>query len=99
MLAAIFAVAVWVVVGSVAACAQMSALPRRFESAAHRWSRRDTLTGTAFASKVPVATAPVTSGDAKNSLMRAAKLKLLSLNEATTRRNSGSLSLQGAEFA
>jgi hypothetical protein len=51
---------------------------------------------------VPVATAPVTSGDAKNSLISTAKLYwngVLFSNAETTRRNSASVSLHGAEFA
>ena len=46
-----------------------------------------------------VAAAPVTIGDEKNSFARTAKLKLLSLNAPTMRRNSASLSLHGDEFA
>ena len=57
------------------------------------------LIGTSPAGKVPVAAAPVTSGDEKNSFASTAKLKLLSLKAPTTRRNSASLSLHGDEFA
>ena len=66
------AVAVCAELGSASACAHRSALPSRFDSAAHRWSRRAMLIGTSPAAKVPVATAPVTIGDEKNSFMSTA---------------------------
>src|SRR4051794_14095478 len=61
-LLAIFAVATWAVDGIGTACAHRSGLPRRFDSAAQKWSRREMLTGTASLANVPVAAAPVTSG-------------------------------------
>src|SRR6187551_3735346 len=79
-LAAMRAVAVCALDGSASACAHRSALPSRFDRAAHRWSRRATLSGTSPAGKLPVATAPVTSGEEKNSFASTAKLKLPALN-------------------
>src|SRR3954468_1904926 len=98
-LLAIFAVAACAVVGSGTACAHRSALPNRFDSAAQKWSRRVMLTGTASLANVPVAAAPVTSGDANSSLISAGKLKFPFANPAATRRNSGSDSWQACEFA
>jgi len=50
----------------------MSGLPSRFASAAHTWSRREMLMGTSPAAKLPVAAAPVTIGEEKNSFISAA---------------------------
>src|SRR5262249_10466099 len=52
-----------------------------------------------FCVAVAVAAAPVTSGEESISLMSARKLKLLLWKADATRRNSGSLSKQGAELA
>src|SRR3954470_8576401 len=46
-LLAILAVAPCACVGRAAACAHRSGLPRRFDSAAQKWSRREMLIGTA----------------------------------------------------
>ena len=74
-LCAMVAVAVCVGSAPATACAHRSGLPSRLESAAQKWSRREMLTGTEpTVGYVPVATAPVTSGDAKNSLISTAKL-------------------------
>src|SRR5215510_14524556 len=79
--------------------AQRSGFPRRFDIEAQNWSRREMLMVTPIVSAVTVLLAPVTSGDENRSRTSEEKLKLLVSNACATRRNSGSVSLQGEELA
>src|ERR1043165_1131344 len=83
----------------VASSWQMSVNPSRLLSAEHRWSRRLTATTLPFVVPVAVLAALVVIGDAISSRTSVFHDMPDSANLASTRLNSGSTGLHGAEFA